>query len=177
MLEGRLCDRQYIIQKWIFAWFENSSYCLSNQCPVQLLSRFFIAYFEDICKIISNDISILRHIFQLNLRSLNSRKILRHIKLILIFQTFNRYWNEKVNKYIFIYIFSIYLIYPLRREGGWLTLHSPLDFAVSWRILAICRWQIHLFGCRLVVDHRFHQGLCSHHCCTNRYCRHHMVYL
>ena len=74
MLEGRLCDRHYIIQKWIFAWLENSSYCFSNQCPVQLLSRFFIAYFEDICKIISNDISILRHIFQLNLRSLNSRK-------------------------------------------------------------------------------------------------------
>ena len=106
MLEGRLCDRQYIIQKWIFAWFENSSYCFGNQCPVQLLSRFFIAYFEDICKIISNDISILRHIFQLNLRSLNSRKILRHIKLILIFQTFNIYCNGK-GLHIYSYFFHL----------------------------------------------------------------------
>ena len=105
MLEGRLCDRQYIIQKWIFAWFENSSYCLSNQCPVQLLSRFFIAYFEDICKIISNDISILRHIFQLNLRSLNSRKNTPTYQIDFDFPNIQQILKRKmgINTYLFIF--------------------------------------------------------------------------
>ena len=104
MLEGRLCDRQYIIQKWIFAWFENSSYCLSNQCPVQLLSRFFIAYFEDICKIISNDISILRHIFQLNLRSFNSRKNTPTYRIDFDFPNIQHILKRNMKDCIFIHI-------------------------------------------------------------------------